>query len=93
MFGSLSHTSVAFAHFNNPGALASYDVNQLVGGYDHRFGLAELQPTINLADRISFGPRNAWIWIARSGGKLFHTSRLWRKSAMQNQAWYREYWR
>jgi hypothetical protein len=65
----------AFAHFNNPGALASYDVNQLVGGYDHRFGLAELN-TINIAGSISFGPGMLGFGIARSGGKLFNQQTL-----------------
>ncbi len=65
----------AFAHFNNPGALASYKVNQLAGGYDNRFGLAELS-TINIAGAMSFGPGVLGFGIARSGGKLFNQQTL-----------------
>lgn len=63
--------NTAFAYFNNPGALASYEVNQLAAGYDHRFSLSELS-TINLAGAVSFGPGVLGFGIARFGGSLFN---------------------
>jgi hypothetical protein len=65
----------AFAHFNNPGALATYDINQLAGGYDHRFGLAELN-TVTLAGAMSFGSGVLGFGIARFGSKLFNQQTL-----------------
>lgn len=65
----------AFAHFNNPASLASLEVNQLAGGYDHRFGLSELG-TINFTSALSFGPGVLGLGIARFGGKLFNQQTL-----------------
>jgi hypothetical protein len=65
----------AFAHFNNPGAIAHSEVNQLAVGYDHRFGLSELS-TINLAGAMSFGPGVLGFGVARFGGKLFNQQTL-----------------
>jgi hypothetical protein len=67
--------STAWSYFNNPGVLAMLEVDQIVSGYDHRFGLKELN-TYDLAASLRSNFGTFGFGVTRFGGKLFNQQSL-----------------
>lgn len=67
--------STAWSYFNNPGVLANLETDQLVIGYDHRYGLKELN-TYDLAASLRSNFGTFGFGITRFGGKLFNQQSL-----------------
>lgn len=65
----------AWSYFNNPGALATVEKDQIVVGYDHRFGLKELN-TVDLAATIHRNFGTLAFGVTKFGGKLFSQQSL-----------------